>query len=119
MFVYVGGCSWLFPVGEWQVRGEVSVSRGHSGVNVRSDPGQLLLNEFLNSLHLLRTGAVLKSWVGFEGDFRGTDYGLKLFCGHSPKLHRDHRVHLPMTLQDGDVLVAASARRLWEGLVER
>lgn len=64
-----GGCSWLFPVGEWQVGGEGSVCKGHSGVTERSDSGQLLLNKLLHSRHLLRTGAMHKTRIGGEADF--------------------------------------------------
>jgi len=107
------GCSWLFPVGEWQIGGERSVSQGgHSRDEVRSDPGQILLNKFLYSRHLLRTGAVREPWVGFEGDHLRVDYGFEFFRRHGTKLYRDHGVHLTVALQDRDVLVAA--RRRWE-----
>lgn len=102
------GCSWLFPVGEWQIRGERSVSQeGHSGDEVRSDSGQILLDKFLYNLHLLRTGAVFEPWEGFEGDQLRVDYGFELVCRHGTELQRDHEVVLAVALQDGDVLVAA------------
>lgn len=71
-----GGCSWLFPVGECQIKGERSVSqgRGHSGDEARSDSRQILLDKFLYRRHLLRTGAVSEPWVGFEGDHLRVDY---------------------------------------------
>lgn len=75
MCVEEGGCSWLFPVGEWQIRGERSESQGgHSGDEVRSDPGQILLDKFLYSRHLLMTGVVREPWEGFEGDHLRVDY---------------------------------------------
>lgn len=102
------GCSWLFPVGEWQIRGERSVFQGgYSGDEVTSDSGQMLLNKCLYSCHLLRTGAVKEPWVGFEGDHLRVDYGLEFFCRHGTKLHWDHEVLLTVALQNREVLVAA------------
>lgn len=46
-------------------------------------------------------------WVGFEGDHLRVDYGFEFLCGHGTKLHGDHDVHLAVTLQHREVLVAA------------
>ncbi len=43
--------------------------------------------------------------VGAEGDILWRNDGLELLCRHGPELHRDHGIHLTMTLQNGSVLV--------------
>lgn len=46
-------------------------------------------------------------WVGFKGDHLRVNYEFEFLCRQGTKLRRDHHVHLSVTLQDGDVLVAA------------
>lgn len=58
-------------------------------------------------INYLRTGAVREPWVGFEADHMRVNYGFEFFRCHGTKLHRDHDVHLTVTLQDWEVLVAA------------
>lgn len=43
--------------------------------------------------------------VGFELDLGGGDDRFQLLSSEGPEADRDHGVHLPMALQDGDVLV--------------
>ena len=62
----------------------------------------------------LRTGAVHESRVGPEGDFLRVDDDLELLGCHGPKLHWDHGVHFPMTLQYGHVPIPTGARRLMD-----
>lgn len=59
----------------------------------------------------LRTGAVRDPCIGFEGDHLWVDYGLDFFRRHVAKTQRDHEVHFTVTLQDGEVLVAAERLR--------
>lgn len=99
------GC-FLWENGRKGVKGQC-LKGGHSGNEVRSDPGQKLLDKFLYSCHLLRTGAVREPWEGFKGNHLRVDYGFQFFCRHGTKLHRDHGVHLTVALQDWEVLIAA------------
>lgn len=73
---------------------------------MRSDSGQILLDKFLYSCHLLRTGAVVEPWEGFEGDHLRVNYGSEFLCCQTTILYRDHAIHLTVALQDWDVLVA-------------
>lgn len=53
--------------------------------------------------------------VGFELDLGGGDDRFQLFSSEGPEADWDHGVHLPMALQDGDVLVHAVICRLQRG----
>lgn len=54
----------------------------------------------------LWTGAMHETRVGAEGDILWRNNGLELLCRHGPELHRDHGIHLAMTLQNGSALVS-------------
>lgn len=53
--------------------------------------------------------------VGFELHLGGGDDRLELLGSEGPEAHGDHGIHLPVALQDGDVLVHAVVRRLPRG----
>lgn len=89
------GC-FLWENGRSGVRGQC-LGR-HSGDDVRSDPGQVLLDKFLYSCHLLRTRAVGEPWVGFVGHHLRVDYRFEFFCSHGTELHGDNDVHLAVAL---------------------
>lgn len=74
---------------------------------MRSDSGQILVDKFPYSHHLLRTGAVREVWIRFEVDQIRVDYQSEFLVRHGTKLRRDHAVILAVALQDRDVLVAA------------
>lgn len=44
--------------------------------------------------------------VGAEGDILWRNDGLEFLCRHGPELHRDHGIHLAMTLQNRSALVS-------------
>lgn len=63
----------------------------------------------------LRAGTVHHAGVGFELDLGGSDDRFQLLCSEGPEADGDHGIHLPVALQDGDVLVHAVIRRLRQG----